>query len=143
MNVRVRFVCDFGVIWGNQGYGCGFDLRDFGGYGGGNWRWQVELGSTVKVQFTSPDLAQWSTLKIRRTREVRDRLIGETDRSKEKEKKKAEEKKAVAVWNPSFKPEDFMEDGHFKSNPAGPSKSEGDKKEEEERGNGLDLNLSL
>ncbi|KAK6915704.1 NPR1/NH1-interacting protein [Dillenia turbinata] len=52
---------------------------------------------------------------IRSTKEVRDHLLGEGSELKEKEKEKEEKKEAAegekqrAVWNPTFQPEDFME----------------------------------
>ncbi|GMJ11156.1 hypothetical protein HRI_004784800 [Hibiscus trionum] len=101
---------------------------------------------------------------IRSTREVRDRLrnVAVPNGSKEEEyrKKKEEEEKAAAAdcggrWNPTFQPEDFMENSvsgsknHLALNDAGPSSEikHGPEKEGKdgggEGGGGLDLNLSL
>lgn len=90
---------------------------------------------------------------IRSTREVRDRLRRGLNEEKEKEEKKVQ-KKATAIWYPTFQPEDFMEDSKSRSlgaTPAGPSKSEGKGKEEkvkepeeaDEGGKDLDLDLNL
>ena len=90
---------------------------------------------------------------IRSTREMRDRLRNVPNGSKEEEeKKKQEEKSVAAVWNPTFQPEDFMEDSKSKNplvvNDAGPSSNREQEqgKETEEGGgedSGLDLKLSL
>ncbi|XAR52729.1 hypothetical protein NMG60_11020942 [Bertholletia excelsa] len=96
---------------------------------------------------------------IRSTRDLRDRLVGSgAEKSRDGEKKKDGEEKPVEVWNPSFRPEDFMEGGnHSKSKDqptslAGPSKRDDKSRDEEEDreggggnrgGDGLDLNLSL
>ncbi|KAB5534333.1 hypothetical protein DKX38_017419 [Salix brachista] len=68
---------------------------------------------------------------------------------KEKEEiKKAGEERVSVAWNPSFLPEDFLEEDGRDSPAAaaagGPSKrKEEEKKEEGEEGTGLDLKLSL
>ncbi|KAJ9180367.1 hypothetical protein P3X46_008625 [Hevea brasiliensis] len=79
-------------------------------------------------------------------RSSRDLMRKDPNESKEKEEKKPE---AAAAWNPSFQPEDFIQD-IFKDSQTdpGPSKTAEDeqekqKKEEEEGDNGLDLDLSL
>ncbi|KAK6911686.1 NPR1/NH1-interacting protein [Dillenia turbinata] len=91
---------------------------------------------------------------IRSTKEVRDRLLGEGSELKEKEKKEAAEgEKQRAVWNPTFRPEDFMENPP-QHQTGGPSKQEespadqpGTSKQNEAKeddvGKELDLNLSL
>ncbi|GLT88450.1 hypothetical protein SLE2022_064760 [Rubroshorea leprosula] len=90
---------------------------------------------------------------IRNTKDMHDRLRNVPQGSKEKE-----EEKKVAVWNPMFQPEDFMEHAKSEHLPlptqaAGPSssKKEQQRKEEEDdakekaedEGSGLDLKLSL
>ena len=96
---------------------------------------------------------------IRSTRDVRDRLRGTLNEAKEKgseDQKKLVEKESKAIWNPTFRPEDFMQDDKSKRPPgdvqqAGPSKrekgEEDEKKDDKEGGggggNGIDLNLSL
>ncbi|KAG6701211.1 hypothetical protein I3842_08G154200 [Carya illinoinensis] len=92
---------------------------------------------------------------IRSTREVRDRLkstgFNEYSKDQKEEKRVEKEIKRITVWNPTFQPEDFIEDGKSsKSTPGttqpGPSKSTKGNEEEDrsEDGNhGLDLNLSL
>ena len=89
---------------------------------------------------------------IRSTREVRDRLIGHGDASKEQEKKKEKEKE-IGAWTPMFQPEDFIDRSQakaankdFPGNQAGPSERKEEEKEEIKEGNGgsgIDLNLSL
>ncbi|KAJ7973235.1 protein NIM1-INTERACTING 1-like [Quillaja saponaria] len=84
-------------------------------------------------------------------RSTKDRLRIGSNGSKEKDKK------AAGIWNPRFKPEDFMED-HEKlcksddgSTQAEPSNkevkematAEAKKEDEEKEGNDLDLKLSL
>ena len=95
---------------------------------------------------------------IRSTREVRNRLMRTGANLIEKEEgKKVEKDKALLVWNPTFQPEDFIdEEDNDKSKssnpgattPAGPSnkKEEKDHEEEDKEGggdDGLDLKLSL
>ncbi|XVF05912.1 hypothetical protein REPUB_Repub06bG0002600 [Reevesia pubescens] len=97
---------------------------------------------------------------IRSTREMRDRLRNVPNGSKEEEleKKKLQEEKSVAaaVWNPTFQPEDFMEEDSKSKinhplvvNDAGPSSKREQEQEQEKETNeegedtGLDLNLSL
>ncbi|GLT43212.1 hypothetical protein SLA2020_171790 [Shorea laevis] len=84
---------------------------------------------------------------IRSTMDMRDRLRNIPDGSKERE----EERKAAA-WNPTFQPEDFMEDDKSKDpiptpTQAGPSSKTEQQQEDEtkEKGEsrGIDLNLSL
>ncbi|KAA8536709.1 hypothetical protein F0562_029187 [Nyssa sinensis] len=79
-------------------------------------------------------------------------MMAGVDKSKEEEKKAAkEEKKAAGVWNPTFRPEDFMEDADQSKAPnatpavAGPSSKTEDARsgKEEDKGDGLDLNLSF
>ncbi|KAL4342500.1 hypothetical protein GQ457_08G004760 [Hibiscus cannabinus] len=96
---------------------------------------------------------------IRSTREVRDRLrnVGVPNVSKEEEKVSAAAG-AGGRWNPTFRPEDFVEDSASGSknplvlNDAGPSSKTklGPEKESKDGGGGgggggggLDLNLSL
>ncbi|XWS57400.1 hypothetical protein CRYUN_Cryun09bG0170900 [Craigia yunnanensis] len=88
---------------------------------------------------------------IRSTRETRARLRNVPNGSKEEEKKKQEEKSIAAVWNPTFQPEDFMEDSKS-MNPlvvkdAGPSLKREQEQEKETKEGGedssLDLKLSL
>lgn len=85
---------------------------------------------------------------IRSTRDARDRLIGDLDDSKEKDGKKVDEEKPIS-WTPPFKWEDFMEETKSGTTPvdiAGPSKTEGEAKQEKEddgEDGGLDLKLSL
>ncbi|KAJ6414173.1 hypothetical protein OIU84_006906 [Salix udensis] len=88
---------------------------------------------------------------LRSTKQMHDQLRRNSNRIfKEKEviKKVGEERVSVA-WNPSFLPEDFLEEDGRDSTPAaaaagGPSKrKEEEKKEEGEEGTGLDLKLSL
>ncbi|KAK8620197.1 hypothetical protein V6N13_066679 [Hibiscus sabdariffa] len=92
---------------------------------------------------------------IRSTREVRDRLrnVGVPNVSKEEEKVSAAG--GGGRWNPTFRPEDFVEDSASGSknplvlNDAGPSSKakHGPEKESKDGGGGggggLDLNLSL
>jgi hypothetical protein len=93
---------------------------------------------------------------IRSTRDVRDRLRGGLNEAKEKgseDQKKLVEKESKAIWNPTFRPEDFMQDDKSKRPPgdvqeAGPSKREKGEEDDKEDdkgggGNGIDLNLSL
>lgn len=76
---------------------------------------------------------------IRSTKEMRDKIKrGSNDQSKEKEGKMS------AIWNPSFEPEDFLQDAQG-SEAAGSSKKQEDEKKPDDRegGNDIDLNLSL
>ncbi|CAK9146383.1 unnamed protein product [Ilex paraguariensis] len=81
---------------------------------------------------------------IRSIREVRERMTRGVGKSNEAEQKATEtEEKAVQVWMPSFRPEDFMEEAPSKgpeTDIAGVSKTHDDK---EDGGDGLDLELSL
>jgi hypothetical protein len=96
---------------------------------------------------------------IRSTRDVRDRL--KEKGSSEDHVKKVEKDHQKAIWNPTFRPEDFMQQDHDKSKmmmsppgrepQPGPSKPEKEEEEEDDDhkegggnpGNGIDLNLSL
>ncbi|XP_062144983.1 uncharacterized protein LOC133852273 [Alnus glutinosa] len=94
---------------------------------------------------------------IRSTRDVRDRLKEKS--SSEDHVKKVEKDHLKAIWNPTFRPEDFMQQDHDKSKmmsppgrepQPGPSKPEKEEEEEDDHkevggnpGNGIDLNLSL
>ncbi|XP_057493188.1 protein NIM1-INTERACTING 1-like [Actinidia eriantha] len=91
---------------------------------------------------------------LRRTREVRNQIMSSVNKSQEGGKREGEEEKpAMQVWNPSFRPEDFMEGAdHHQSDKAGPqaslagtSKREPETKEGDKEGgnDGLDLKLSL
>ncbi|KAF9681464.1 hypothetical protein SADUNF_Sadunf05G0004200 [Salix dunnii] len=88
-------------------------------------------------------------LKLSFTKQMHDQLRRNSNRIfKEKEEiKKAGEERVSVAWNPSFLPEDFLEEDG-RDGPAaaagGPSKrKEEEKKEEGEEGTGLDLKLSL
>lgn len=104
---------------------------------------------------------------IRNTREMRDRLRSSSGLHVQEENKKMEAEKAVATaaaWNPTFQPEDFMENindiekykksflhGNDQKQQAAGSSSKGKSDEEAEAEaagkkddkNELDLNLSL
>ena len=86
---------------------------------------------------------------LRSTKQMHDQLRRNSNRIfKEKEEiKKAGEERVSVAWNPSFLPEDFLEEDGRDSPAAaagGPSKrKEEEKKEEGEEGTGLDLKLSL
>ncbi|XP_041020248.1 protein NIM1-INTERACTING 1-like [Juglans microcarpa x Juglans regia] len=98
---------------------------------------------------------------IRSTREVRDRLRSSTGFNESKDQKEEKtrvekEIKGITVWNPTFQPEDFIQDDKSSQSTTpgatqqpGPSKSatKGNEEEDQDRsedGNhGLDLNLSL
>ncbi|KAL7235406.1 hypothetical protein ACSBR1_018827 [Camellia fascicularis] len=103
---------------------------------------------------------------IRSTRDAHKRVMSGVDKLQEEEKKKG---KPAEAWNPSFRPEDFMEGGGDPSKApppqaslalalaiAGPSKREEDEAKEQEEeeeeeeddhkggdNDGLDLKLSL
>uniref|UniRef100_A0A6N2KVV4 Protein NIM1-INTERACTING 1 n=1 Tax=Salix viminalis TaxID=40686 RepID=A0A6N2KVV4_SALVM len=86
---------------------------------------------------------------LRSTKRMHDQLRRNSNRifkDKEEIKKVGEERVSVA-WNPSFLPEDFLEEDGRDSPAAaagGPSKrKEEEKREEGEEGTGLDLKLSL
>ncbi|CAK9185974.1 unnamed protein product [Ilex paraguariensis] len=80
---------------------------------------------------------------IRSTRELRELMTGRVDQTKEADKKATEEK-AVEVWTPSFRPEDFMEEAPSKSPQIDiASASETQDKTKEDGGDGLDLKLAL
>jgi len=83
---------------------------------------------------------------LRSTKQMHDQIRRNSNRifkEKEETRKVGEEKVSVA-WNPSFLPEDFLEDGKDSQAAAGPSKrKEEEKKAEGEEGTGLDLKLSL
>ncbi|KAM2716202.1 hypothetical protein EV2_045712 [Malus domestica] len=87
---------------------------------------------------------------IRSTREVRQLLRGNSNGLKEKKDEKKEDSKAAGGWNPTFQPEDVLEDVKISGHHGGGSskakqeeEEEEDKKEEDKEGNGLNLNLSL
>ncbi|XVF31505.1 hypothetical protein REPUB_Repub16aG0151700 [Reevesia pubescens] len=88
---------------------------------------------------------------IRSTREMRDRLRNAPNGSKEEEERKKQEVKPVnaALWNPTFRPEDFMEDSKSKNpllvNHAGPSSKieQEQERETKERGEDSELDLKL
>ncbi|KAJ6683172.1 PROTEIN NIM1-INTERACTING 3 [Salix koriyanagi] len=86
---------------------------------------------------------------LRSTKRMHDQLRRNSNRIfKDKEKiKKVGEGRVSVAWNPSFLPEDFLEEDGRDSPAAaagGPSKrKEEEKKEEGEEGSGLDLKLSL
>lgn len=102
---------------------------------------------------------------IRSTRDVRDRLKGgvgvnesRVEKGEDHDEKKMMmmrvEKDQKAIWNPTFRPEDFVQDLD-KSQLAGPSEREREREKEEEEDEhkeemitkeddkGIDLNLSL
>ncbi|XP_011038992.1 PREDICTED: protein NIM1-INTERACTING 1-like [Populus euphratica] len=83
---------------------------------------------------------------LRSTKQMHDQIRRNSNRIfKEKEEiRKVGEEKVSVAWNPSFLPEDFLEDGKDGQAAAGPSKrKEEEKKDEGEEGTGLDLKLSL
>ncbi|KAJ6354320.1 hypothetical protein OIU76_003216 [Salix suchowensis] len=89
---------------------------------------------------------------LRSTKQMHDQLRRNSNSNrifKEKEEiKKVGEARVSVAWNPSFLPEDFLEEDGRDSPAAaaagGPSKrKEEEKKEEGEEGTGLDLKLSL
>ncbi|KAG5548947.1 hypothetical protein RHGRI_014351 [Rhododendron griersonianum] len=96
---------------------------------------------------------------VRSTREVRELMVKSANKLREEEEKKKgeEDKSSMAVLNPSFHLEDFIEGGGGKSKfpqaspEAGPSSKRQDdetEKEEDKEGgggdhHGLDLKLSL
>ncbi|KAG5244604.1 cilia- and flagella-associated protein [Salix suchowensis] len=86
---------------------------------------------------------------LRSTKQMHDQLRRNSNRIfKEKEEiKKVGEARVSVAWNPSFLPEDFLEEDGRDSTAAaagGPSKrKEEEKKGEGEEGTGLDLKLSL
>ncbi|CAK9155333.1 unnamed protein product, partial [Ilex paraguariensis] len=84
---------------------------------------------------------------IRSIREVQERMTRGLGKSKEAEKKATKEK-AVQVWTPSFRPEDFMEEAPSRgpqTDISGSSDTQNKIKEDdkEDGGDGLDLKLSL
>jgi hypothetical protein len=83
---------------------------------------------------------------LRSTKQMHDQIRRNSNRIfKEKEEiRKVGEEKVSVAWNPSFLPEDFLEDGKDSQAAAGPSKrKEEEKKDDGEEGIGLDLKLSL
>ncbi|PNT34310.1 hypothetical protein POPTR_005G006200v4 [Populus trichocarpa] len=83
---------------------------------------------------------------LRSTKQMHDQIRRNSNRIfKEKEEiRKVGEEKVSVAWNPSFLPEDFLEDGKDSQAAAGPSKrKEAEKKDDGEEGSGLDLKLSL
>jgi hypothetical protein len=84
---------------------------------------------------------------LRSTKQMHDQIRRNSNRIliKEKEEiRKVGEEKVSVAWNPSFLPEDFLEDGKDSQAAAGPSKrKEAEKKDDGEEGIGLDLKLSL
>ena len=84
---------------------------------------------------------------LRSTKRMHDQLRRNSNRIfKEKEEIKKVGKERVSVaWNPSFLPEDFLDDGKDSQAAAGggPTKREEKEKKEGEEGTDLDLKLSL
>ncbi|KAB5555936.1 hypothetical protein DKX38_006845 [Salix brachista] len=97
----------------------------------------------------STECIETASLASRCTKQMHDQLRRNSNRIfKEKEEiKKIGEERVSVAWNPSFLPEDFLEEDGRDSPAAaagGPSKrKEEEKKEEGEEGTGLDLKLSL
>ncbi|XVE89519.1 hypothetical protein DITRI_Ditri20bG0003100 [Diplodiscus trichospermus] len=91
---------------------------------------------------------------IRSTKEMRDHLRNRPNGSKEEEEGEEKKKQVAAAWNPTFQPEDFIEDSKFKkpsvandAPAAGPSsKTQHEQEKEAKEGEedcSLDLKLSL
>ncbi|KAJ6995791.1 hypothetical protein NC653_012608 [Populus alba x Populus x berolinensis] len=85
---------------------------------------------------------------VRSTKQMHDQIRRNSNirifKEKEEIRKVGEEKVSTVAWNPSFLPEDFLEDGKDSQAAAGPSKrKEEEKKDEGEEGTDLDLKLSL
>ncbi|KAG6773052.1 hypothetical protein POTOM_020306 [Populus tomentosa] len=83
-----------------------------------------------------------------RTKQMHDQIRRNSNirifKEKEEIRKVGEEKVSTVAWNPSFLPEDFLEDGKDSQAAAGPSKrKEAEKKDDGEEGTDLDLKLSL
>ncbi|KAL3591054.1 hypothetical protein D5086_009694 [Populus alba] len=85
---------------------------------------------------------------LRSTKQMHDQIRRNSNirifKEKEEIRKVGEEKVSIVAWNPSFLPEDFLEDGKDSQAAAGPSKrKEAEKKDDGEEGTALDLKLSL
>ena len=86
---------------------------------------------------------------LRSTKQMHDQIRRNSNirifKEKEEIREVGEEKVSTVAWNPSFLPEDFLEDSKDSQAAAGPSKrkEEAEKKDDGEEGTDLDLKLSL